>query len=82
MSTYLLAFTVNNFKYKEVNSNGIDYKTWAREDVIHQADYSNYVGPIVLKYFEDYFDMKYPLPKVDMIAIPDFSAGAMENWGL
>lgn len=47
-----------------------------------QVNYAKYIGPKVLKFYEDYFDIKFPLPKVDMIAIPDFSAGAMENWGL
>lgn len=81
MSSYLLAFSVNDFKYKTATNSEIVYRTWAREDVIHQTDYSNYVGPLLLKYFENYFSLKYPLPKLDMIAIPDFSAGAMENWG-
>lgn len=44
-------------------------------------EYAKFVGPKVLQFFEKTFNVKYPLPKMDMIAIPDFSAGAMENWG-
>lgn len=40
------------------------------------------IGPMILKYYEKFFGIEYPLPKVDMVAIPDFSSGAMENWGL
>ncbi|KAJ8967080.1 hypothetical protein NQ314_003092 [Rhamnusium bicolor] len=46
------------------------------------VDFAKQVGPKALEYYEKFFDIKYPLPKQDMIAIPDFSAGAMENWGL
>ena len=55
---------------------------WARDSAIRQAEFAQQVGPPILLYFEDYFNQSYPLPKQDMIAIPDFSAGAMENWGL
>ncbi|KAK8726810.1 hypothetical protein OTU49_010070, partial [Cherax quadricarinatus] len=55
---------------------------WAREEALTQAQYALRVGPAILTHFEDYFNQPYPLPKQDMIAIPDFSAGAMENWGL
>jgi aminopeptidase N len=40
------------------------------------------VAKKAMEYFEEWFDYKSPLPKVDLIAIPDFSMGAMENWGL
>lgn len=48
---------------------------------MQQVEYAKFVGPKVLRFFEKTFKVKYPLPKMDMIAIPDFSAGAMENWG-
>ena len=40
------------------------------------------IGPKVLAFFEDYFQMPFPLPKQDMVAVPSAFAGGMENWGL
>ncbi|XP_050688572.1 aminopeptidase N-like [Eriocheir sinensis] len=83
MPTYLVAFAVMDFESKEVTmDNGVDFRVWAREAAIQQANYSIEVGPATLAFFEEYFSIPYPLPKQDMIALPDFSAGAMENWGL
>lgn len=81
MSTYLVAYTINDFEYRESNVSDVIFRIWARPEAISQVDYAKDIGPKVLKYFEKTFKVDYPLPKMDMIAIPDFSAGAMENWG-
>lgn len=78
MSTYLVAFVISDFEHI---TNG-SFSVWSRYSAIDQSKYSLKIGPIVLKYYEDFFQIKFPLPKIDMIALPDFSAGAMENWGL
>uniref|UniRef100_A0A182VV47 Aminopeptidase n=1 Tax=Anopheles minimus TaxID=112268 RepID=A0A182VV47_9DIPT len=85
MSTYLVAYTVNDFEYREAKTTepgDVVFKIWARRDAIDQVDYARDIGPRVTRFYEDYFHQKFPLPKIDMIAIPDFASGAMENWGL
>lgn len=44
--------------------------------------YAVEAGVKCLEYYEKYYNISFPLPKQDMVALPDFSAGAMENWGL
>ncbi|XP_069481325.1 aminopeptidase N-like [Ambystoma mexicanum] len=83
MSTYLLAFIVCDFDYVE-DLNTTQIRIWGRTKAIqeNQGEYAlNVTGPI-LKFFADYYRVPYPLPKSDQIALPDFNAGAMENWGL
>lgn len=65
-----------------INIFTLSFTVWVREDAIQQADYAINTGPEVLTFYEDYFNIPFPLPKQDMIAIPDYSGGAMENWGL
>ncbi|CAG9766839.1 unnamed protein product [Ceutorhynchus assimilis] len=84
MSTYLVAYVVSDFDYKEADhsESNVTFRIWSRKDALAQVDFAKEVGPKALRFFEKFFNIDYPLPKQDMIAIPDFSAGAMENWGL
>ncbi|CAL8357825.1 unnamed protein product [Lota lota] len=84
MSTYLLAFIVSDFDFIKTTLDGVLVRIFARKEAIaaKQGEYAlNVTGPI-LKFFEKYYNSSYPLPKSDQIALPDFNAGAMENWGL
>lgn len=81
MSTYLVAFIVSNLKPLAINSNGT-IKIWAREEFLPYARYAAEIAPQILDYFEKYFGIPYPLPKMDIVAVPEFGFSAMENWGL
>uniref|UniRef100_A0A8C8D6B0 Aminopeptidase n=1 Tax=Oncorhynchus tshawytscha TaxID=74940 RepID=A0A8C8D6B0_ONCTS len=86
MSTYLLAFTVSDFHSIVSKHERVEIKTYARPEAI-KAGHAKYAADItgnILAFYEskEVFGMIYPLSKLDQIALPDFSAGAMENWGL
>ncbi|XP_077066478.1 alanyl (membrane) aminopeptidase b, tandem duplicate 1 [Siphateles boraxobius] len=84
MSTYLLAFIVSDFDFIEEIHNDLQIRIFARKEAISagQGQYALNVTRPILRYFEKYYNVSYPLPKSDQIALPDFNAGAMENWGL
>lgn len=84
MSTYLVAFVVSEFESiqsKPENSHVL-FRVWTRKEAIHQGEFAINYGPKFLTFFEHFFGISFPLPKQDMVAIPDFDQGAMENWGL
>lgn len=70
MSTYLVAYCVSDFEYKEAivqMKDEVKFRIYARRDAMEQVDYAAEVGPKVLKFYEEYFQIKFPLPKIDMI---------------
>ncbi|XP_043267317.1 endoplasmic reticulum aminopeptidase 2-like isoform X2 [Venturia canescens] len=83
MSTYLVAFVVCDFKrVSELTSRNVSVSVYAPESMLPQAKFAVTTAARMMDYFESFFGVHYPLPKQDLIAIPDFAAGAMENWGL
>ena len=82
MSTYLVAFLVGDFEYRETTTtDGVKIRVYATPGKADQLEYALDVASKTLSFYGDYFDIAYPLPKLDMIAVPDFASGAMENWG-
>lgn len=83
MSTYLLAFIVGPFEYLEaIDVKNRPIRVYTTPGKKEQGRYALEVACKSLTFYERYFNIEYPLPKLDMVAIPDFSSGAMENWGL
>ncbi|GES62400.1 aminopeptidase 2 [Aspergillus terreus] len=83
MSTYLVAFIVGHMNYIETNAFRVPIRVYATPDQdIEHGRFSLDLAARTLAFYEKAFDSTFPLPKMDMVAVPDFSAGAMENWGL
>lgn len=83
MSTYLVAVVVGEYDFVEGKSeDGVLVRVFTPLGKKEQGLFALKVAIKVLPYYKDYFNIAYPLPKMDLIAISDFSSGAMENWGL
>lgn len=81
MSTYLVAFLVGDFKCTEGKSDGVPIRGCATPDKVEMTRFAVQSAEYILHYYDTYFGIKYPMPKLDMVALPDFEAGAMENFG-
>lgn len=83
MSSYLMAFVVQ--KFKAMKTEDKHFGVFARPEALSQTEYAFKRGQDILKTMGEWINFKFNdgtgIEKVDMIAIPDFSAGAMENWG-
>jgi len=81
MSTYLVYIAVGEFEFLEDKLDGITLRVYTTPGKKIQGEFALDCMKKFLKFYEDYFGIKYPLKKLDLIALPDFAAGAMENWG-
>ena len=82
MSTYLLAFIVGDFEFiSRRTKNGKLIRVFTTPGKKRQAKFALDCAVKILEFYEKYFATKYPLPALDLIAVPDFSSNAMENWG-
>lgn len=80
MSTYLLFFGVGEFEFID-DTGEVLVRAATMPGMTEYAKFGLGFGRKALEFSEDYYGIKYPLPKLDLIAIADFAAGAMENWG-
>ncbi|TLX94395.1 MAG: M1 family metallopeptidase [Thaumarchaeota archaeon] len=81
MSTYLLYLGVGDFEFTQSKQGRTTVRIVTTRGKKEQGRLSLEFTKQFLAYFQNYFKIAYPLPKLDMIAIPDFASGAMENWG-
>ena len=82
MSTYLVAFIVGEFEATEIiDADGTPIRVWARPGKLNLAKFAEGIAAHSLKFFNSYYGLKYPGDKLELIAIPDFAFGAMENLG-
>ncbi|KAI7822147.1 lysine aminopeptidase ApsA [Gamsiella multidivaricata] len=88
MATYLLAWTIGDFDYIEAYTSGefsgeqVPCRLYAPVGLARHGQYSLDLAVQSVEYFSRLFNIPYPLPKLDLVAVPDFALGAMENWGL
>ncbi|XP_039030365.1 aminopeptidase M1-like [Hibiscus syriacus] len=83
MSSYLVAVVIGLFDcIEDSTSDGIKVRVYSQVGKANQGKFALNVALQTLGFYADYFHMPYSLPKLDMVAIPDFAAGAMENYGL
>ncbi len=81
MSSYLAALVIGNFEYLEGEADGIPIRVYATTGKKEMGGFALESAEHILGYYDRYFGIKYPYGKLDLVGIPDFSAGAMENTG-
>ena len=82
MSTYHVAFAVLKYGFLEAKSDkGVLFKSWYKKDELKLLEYINDIGPRILDFYDEIFDVHYPMDSIDLMVIPEYQKGAMENFG-
>jgi aminopeptidase N/puromycin-sensitive aminopeptidase len=79
MSTYLVALAVGDFECIEGGADGIPIRICSTPDKKPLTGFALEAAEQILRYYDRYYSIKYPFKKLDVLAVPDFAAGAMEN---
>jgi aminopeptidase N len=83
MSSYLVAFVIGEFDFlQQQTEHGTVIRVYTPPGKVAHGTFALECACKALDLYDDFFGVPYPLPKLDMVAIPEFAAGAMENWGL
>lgn len=83
MSTYLVAFVICDYTHmSNITERGISLSVYTPPTYFKQAAFALTTASHIMDFLDEFFGISYPLPKQDLIAIPDTASGAMENWGL
>lgn len=82
MPTYLIAFIVSDFVYTEGTLNNLKQRIYSRPGTENEQEWALVSGMLITQRLAEYYGIPYQFPKLDQVAVPDFAAGAMENWGL
>ncbi|XP_062552054.1 aminopeptidase N-like [Armigeres subalbatus] len=85
MCPYLVSYSINDYGFVEAvanNATDVTVRSWTRKDALDNLRYANEIAVKLIERYEQNFQLKFPLPKLDFITIPDMLFAAMENWGL
>lgn len=83
MSTYIVAFVIGEFDYLEaIDADNVVIRVYTPPTKSHLGAHALRMARSALPFYKGVFGTGYPLPKLDLVALPDFAMGAMENWGL
>ena len=84
MPTYLLAFIVSCYTYihGKTSTLGTEFKVWSRKSINDKTTFIADIAPKILEFYENLFNISYPLPKMDLAGVQNIGHKGMDNWGL